>query len=41
MKKRRFAFIFAGLVLLSAGAGTGEAQVRRIEMKIDGYLCGN
>ena len=35
------ALIFAGLALLTGGAATGQAQVRRIEMKIDGYLCGN
>ena len=36
-----FAHVFTGLVLLSGSAGTGEAQVQRIKMKIDGYLCGN
>ena len=29
------------IVFLLAGAGTGLAQVKRVEMKIDGYLCGN
>jgi hypothetical protein len=32
---------FAIALLLLAGAGTGQAQVKRVEMKIDGYLCGN
>ena len=30
-----------GLVLLFGGAGTSRAEVRRIEMHIAGYLCGN
>lgn len=29
------------VVLLLASAGTTLAQVKRVEMKIDGYLCGN
>jgi hypothetical protein len=29
--------IFLSLVI----AGAGLAQVKRVEMKIDGYLCGN
>jgi hypothetical protein len=41
MKKfMTFAFV-AALVLLAGGARSGEAQVRRVRMKIDGYLCGN
>jgi hypothetical protein len=31
----------AGLLLLACGALTGRAQVERVELKIDGYLCGN
>jgi hypothetical protein len=37
-------FITAALgavLLLIIGAGAGLAQVKRVEMKIDGYLCGN
>ena len=30
-----------GLLLLFGGAGTSRAEVRRIEMHIAGYLCGN
>jgi hypothetical protein len=31
-----------GAVLLSlVNSGIGLAQVKRVEMKIDGYLCGN
>ena len=29
------------IVCLLVGAGTGLGQVKRVEMKIDGYLCGN
>ena len=36
-----FAHVFTGFVLLLGSAATGEAQVQRIKMKIDGYLCGN
>jgi hypothetical protein len=31
----------AGLYLLFACAAGAAAQVRRVEMRIDGYLCGN
>jgi hypothetical protein len=30
-----------GLVLLFGSAGTSSAEVKRIEMRIAGYLCGN
>lgn len=30
-----------GLVLLFGGAGTSSAEVRRVQMHIAGYLCGN
>lgn len=30
-----------GLVLLFGGAGTSSAEVKRVEMHIAGYLCGN
>jgi hypothetical protein len=29
------------LLLLLALSGAAVAQVKRVEMKIDGYLCGN
>jgi hypothetical protein len=39
--KRRATAAF-GVVLLSlVNLGIGLAQVKRVEMKIDGYLCGN
>lgn len=31
----------AGFVLFAVCAATGRAEVRRVRMKIDGYLCGN
>ena len=30
-----------GLVLLFGSAVTSNAQVKRVQMHIDGYLCGN
>jgi hypothetical protein len=30
-----------GLVLLFGGAATSRAEVRRVQMHIAGYLCGN
>ncbi len=30
-----------GLVFLFGGAGTSRAEVRRVQMSIGGYLCGN
>jgi len=30
-----------GFVLLCGGAASAAAQVKRIEMRIAGYLCGN
>jgi hypothetical protein len=29
------------LVILFGGAGTSRAEVKRIQMRIAGYLCGN
>ncbi len=40
MKKHVFA-AFAALCMLLASASAGLAQVKKVEMKIDGYLCGN
>jgi hypothetical protein len=30
-----------GLVLLFGGAATSRAEVKRVQMHIAGYLCGN
>jgi len=39
---KRFATLALSAILLSLiGVTTGMAQVKRVEMKIDGYLCGN
>ena len=39
---KRFATTALGAaLLLIVSAATGLAQVKRVEMKIDGYLCGN
>jgi hypothetical protein len=39
---KRLATAALGAVLLSfLNSGIGLAQVKRVEMKIDGYLCGN
>jgi hypothetical protein len=32
---------FLGLVLLFGGAGASRAEVKRVQMRIGGYLCGN
>ena len=29
------------LLILFGGAGTSRAQVRKVEMRLGGYLCGN
>lgn len=39
--RRLITVALGAILLLLAGAGTGLAQVKRVEMKIDGYLCGN
>lgn len=39
--RRKIALAMMGLVLLFGSAGTSMAEVRRIEMRIAGYLCGN
>ena len=42
MMKRKFVAAFAGLLLLFFGNAVGaSAQVKRVRMHIDGYLCGN
>jgi hypothetical protein len=39
MRKTFTAFI--GLVILFGGVGTSRAEVKRVQMRIAGYLCGN
>jgi hypothetical protein len=39
--RRNTLLVLMGLVLLSGSAGTSSAQVKRVEMHIAGYLCGN
>lgn len=39
--KRYLAPAALGLVLLFGGAGTSRAEVKRVQMRIGGYLCGN
>jgi hypothetical protein len=39
---KRLATAALGAILFSlVNASAGLAQVKRVEMKIDGYLCGN
>jgi hypothetical protein len=39
--KRKFILAFTALLFVLAGSLTSSAQVKRIQMRIDGYLCGN
>jgi hypothetical protein len=39
--KRLAATTLGVIILLFTAADAATAQVKRIEMKIDGYLCGN
>jgi hypothetical protein len=39
--KRNILLAVLGLVLLFGSAGTSSAEVKRIQMHIAGYLCGN
>ena len=39
--KRIATAVISVLLLLLALSGAAVAQVKRVEMKIDGYLCGN
>ena len=41
MTRRKLTLILVGLVLLFGNAGTSNAEVKRVEMHIAGYLCGN
>jgi hypothetical protein len=38
---RRVMAVLNVVFLLLVGAAAAQAQVKRVEMKIDGYLCGN
>ena len=39
--RRKLTLILFGLVLLLGGAGASRAEVKRVQMHIAGYLCGN
>ncbi len=39
--KRKFILIFAAFAVLLCGDLSANAQVKRVEMHIGGYLCGN
>ena len=39
--RRKTAIVVVGLVLLFGSAGSSAAQVKRVQMHIAGYLCGN
>jgi hypothetical protein len=41
MMRRKLTLILLGLVLLFGAAGASRAEVKRVEMHIAGYLCGN
>lgn len=39
--KRNTSIALLGLVLLFGSAASSTAQVKRVQMRIAGYLCGN
>ncbi|HKY27598.1 MAG TPA: hypothetical protein VJM12_06595 [Pyrinomonadaceae bacterium] len=39
--KKKAALIIVGLVVLFGGANRSDGQVKRVQMHIAGYLCGN
>lgn len=39
--KRKILLALLGLVLLFGGANASRAEVKRVQMRIAGYLCGN
>jgi hypothetical protein len=41
MMKRYSLLALMGLTLLFGGAGISKAEVKRVQMHIAGYLCGN
>lgn len=38
---RRIIQAFLSLILLAGFASTASAEVKRVEMRLAGYLCGN
>lgn len=41
MMRRKITLAVLGLVFLFGGAATSGAEVKRVQMRIAGYLCGN
>jgi hypothetical protein len=41
MMRRNITLIGFGLALLFGNAGSSRAEVKRVQMHIAGYLCGN
>ncbi len=41
LMKAKAVLIVLGLVLMLGGASRVEAQVKRVQMHLAGYLCGN
>jgi hypothetical protein len=41
MKRKLFISIFASAILLLGGGGNSNAQIKKVQMYIGGYLCGN
>jgi hypothetical protein len=39
--RKTLTLVSLGLVLLFGSAGSSSAQVKRVQMHIAGYLCGN
>ena len=39
--KRNATLAVLGLIMLFGTAGVSRAEVKRVEMRIAGYLCGN
>jgi len=39
--KRKTLLVMLGIVLLFGTAGSTAAQVKQVQMRIAGYLCGN
>lgn len=39
--RKHLILVFAGLLLVVSSATTTHAEVKIVQMKISGYLCGN
>lgn len=39
--RKRILLALSGIVLLFGAAPTARAEVKRVQMRIGGYLCGN